>query len=277
MSGERNFRKLLEAQWEQGKFLCVGLDSDLEKIPESARAGGTRETMVAFNRSLVDATKDTVGAYKLNSAFYEARGDEGWKALRESIQYILDTAPEIPVILDAKRGDVDNTNIAYAQAVFDHLHADAVTVQPYQGGKALAPFLERKEKGIIVWCRTSNDGAGEFQDLKVDGQPLHEIVASHVAKEWNKNNNCALVVGATYPEELREIRKIVGGMPILIPGVGTQNGDLQKTVAAGKSSTGRGILINASRSIIFASSGKDFAEEARKKSQALHAAIKEAL
>jgi orotidine-5'-phosphate decarboxylase len=272
----RDFRTLLEAQWEQGKFLCVGLDPDFEKIPESARKDGTQETIVNFNHAIIDATKDMVCAFKPNSAFYEAHGDEGWKALRETIQYIRDQAPEIPIILDAKRADIGNTNDGYVQSAFDHLHADAITVQPYLGREALQPFLDRKDKGIIVLCCTSNEGAGEFQSLEVEGKRLYQIVAEHVAKEWNVNGNCALVVGATYPEELAQVRAIVGDMPILIPGIGAQNGDLQKTVAAGKTRDGRGMIISSSRAVIFASSGKDFAEAARAKARELHGAITKA-
>ena len=274
---ERNFRQLLEAQWEKGKFLCVGLDSDLDKIPPSAHIDGTRESIVYFNRAIVDATKDLVCSYKPNPAFYEAQGDEGWKALRETIQYIHEAAPDVAVILDAKRADIGNTNEAYAKSAFDHLHADAITVNPYPGREALLPFLERKDKGVIVWCRTSNGGAGEFQDLTVEGEPLYKTVARHVAEKWNENGNCALVVGATYPDELAEVRKIVGDMPILIPGIGAQSGDLEKTVKAGKDGRGRGIIIAASRAVIFASNGPNFAEAAREKATALHGAITKAL
>lgn len=281
---ERNFRDLLENKWEEGKFLCVGLDPDFDKIPESARKEGTRETIVSFNRAIIDATRDLVCAYKPNSAFYEAHGDEGWNALRETIQYIRDQAPDVAVILDAKRGDIGNTNNGYVESAYDHLHADAVTVQPYLGREAIQPFLDRVNKGVIVLCRTSNEGADEFQDLKVDGtsiglsarKPLYQVVAEHVARDWNVNGNCALVVGATYPEELAQVRAIVGDMPILIPGIGTQNGDLQKTVAAGKTSDGKGMIISASRAVIFASGGKDFAEAARAKAQELHDAITKA-
>ncbi|OHB18968.1 MAG: orotidine 5'-phosphate decarboxylase, partial [Parcubacteria group bacterium RIFCSPHIGHO2_01_FULL_56_18] len=241
---ERNFRQLLEAQWEQGKFLCVGLDSDFEKIPEAARqaGGGIGDTMLAFNRIIIDTTKDLVCAYKPNPAFYEAHGDEGWKALRATIQYINEAAPEIPVILDAKRGDIGNSNIGYTASAFDHLHADAITVHPYFGSDALASFFARKEKGVIVLCRSSNAGSGELQDLKVDGVPLYQIVARMAAGPWNAQGNCSVMVGATFPEELAEVRKIVGDMPILIPGIGVQNGDLEKTVQAGKDSRGRGMI-----------------------------------
>ncbi len=276
---ERNFRQLLEKKWDEGKFLCVGLDSDFEKIPEVARpaGGGVRETIVGFNRAIVDATKDIVCAYKPNSAFYEAYGDEGWSALRETIQYIHESAPDVPVILDAKRADIGNTNDGYIAAAFDYLGADAITVHPYMGKEALRPFLERREKGIFVLCRTSNEGAGEFQDLRVGENPLYQIVAQHVAEEWNGGQNCGLVVGATYPEELRAVRAIAPDLPILIPGIGAQKGDLEKSVSAGKDARGRGIVVAASRAIIFASGGADFAAAARTKAQDIHGAIGKAL
>ncbi len=274
---ERNFRQLLEAQWGEGKFLCVGLDSDFEKIPEAVRQAGVGETIVAFNRAIVDATKDLVCAFKPNPAFYEAHGDEGWRALRATIQHINEVAPAVPVILDAKRADIGNTNNGYAESAFDHLHADAITVHPYFGSDALTSFFERTEKGIIVLCRSSNPGSGEIQNLKVDGVPLYQIIARMAAGPWNAKGNCSVMVGATYPEELAEVRTIVGDMPILIPGVGTQGGDLEKTVAAGKDSRGRGMIISVSRAVIFASDGADFAERAREKVTALHGAIKAAL
>lgn len=273
----RHFGELLKAQWQQGRFLCVGLDTDVEKIPESIRQGDIRETMVAFNRAIIDATKDIVCAYKPNIAFYEARGDVGWRALRETIQYCHEQAPDVPVILDAKRGDMGNTNNGYVEAVFDHLKADAVTVQPLQGREALEPFLAQKEKGIIVLCRTSNPGSEEFQNLKVDGVPLYQIIAQHVAEEWNTNGNCSLVVGATYPEEMKEVRAIAPDLPFLVPGIGAQNGDLKKSVQYGKDAKGTGLIITTSRAVIFASSGKDFAEAARAKSQAFNREITEAL
>src|SRR3989344_5720374 len=222
----RNFRELLEARWDEGKFLCVGLDSELEKIPESLRKGTTREILLNFNRAIIDATKDIICAYKPNSAFYEAHGDKGFAALRETAQYILERAPDVPIILDAKRADIGNTNNGYVDSIFRHLQMDAVTVQPYLGSEALKPFLEQKNKGIFVLCRTSNPGAGELQDLMIDGVPLYEKVARLVAEKWNTNGNCGVVVGATYPEALREIRAIIGNMPILIPGVGAQGGDV---------------------------------------------------
>ena len=282
---DRNFRELLEGQWERGNFLCVGLDTDFEKIPEAARQKGIRETILFFNKAIIDATKEYACAFKPNIAFYEMHGDEGWQALRETIQYIREIEHAIPVILDAKRGDIGNTNEAYARAAFDHLRADAITVQPYFGSESLAPFLERKEKGIIVLCRSSNEGSGELQDLKVDGtsmgfsasEPLYKIIARLASSKWNANGNCSVMVGATYPHELHEVREIVGDMPILIPGIGAQNGDLPKTVSAGKDSRGRGMIISASRAITFASSGADFAQAAGKKAKELHDAILKAL
>jgi orotidine-5'-phosphate decarboxylase len=272
---DRNFRQLLEAQWSRGNFVCVGLDSEFGKIPEFARRSGNEcdvsvaNTIVAFNRAVVEATKDLVCAYKPNAAFYEAHGVEGIGALQRTIADIHAIAPDVPVILDAKRADIGNTNAGYVDAAFGFLQADAITVHPYLGAEALQPFLARAEKGVIVLCRTSNPGAGEFQDLSVNGEPLYRFVARRVASEWNKNGNCSLVVGATYPDELREVRGLVGDMPILIPGIGAQGGDVEKTVSAGKDSRGYGMIINSSRGIIFASKGADFAEAARRETEKL--------
>ena len=274
---ERNFRTLLENQWEHNKFLCVGLDSDIGKIPDVIRQPGVGETLVAFNKAIIDATKDVVCAYKPNSAYYEAHGDMGWAALEETVEYIRSEAPEVPVIIDAKRGDIGNTNNGYVEAFFERMEADAITVHPYMGSESLAPLLERKDKGVIVLCRTSNPGAGEFQDLEIGGEHLYKLVARHVASEWNTNGNCSIVVGATYPDELRNVREIVGDMPILIPGIGAQGGDLEKTVAAGKDERGKGMMIAVSRSVIFASGGADFAGAARAKAEELDAVIRKTL
>src|SRR3989344_4124379 len=210
----RNFRELLEAKWDEGKFLCVGLDSDLEKIPEAARKEDTRATIVAFNRAIIDATKDIVCAYKPNPAFYEAHGDEGLAALRETVMYIIDTAPGAAIILDAKRGDIGNTNEQYARAAFEQLQADAITVHPYLGREPLEPFYSRKEKGVIVLCHTSNPGAHEIQGLETGGESLYKVVARLAATTGNGHGNSCVMVGAMYPKELGEVRAIVGDMPI---------------------------------------------------------------
>ena len=299
----RNFRDLLEAQWERGNFVCVGLDSDFTKIPESARRFDEVDVDVAatilnFNREIVVATMDLVCAYKPNVAFYEAYGAAGLRALEMTADLISKEAPSVPIILDAKRADIGNTNAGYVKYAFDLLKADAVTVHPYLGQEALQPFLARADKGIFVLCRTSNKGADEFQDLpmlvpqeRVDELlnpmlkqqisdmrwPLYQHVAFNVAKRWNANSNCGLVVGATYPEELAEVRHLVGDMPILIPGVGAQGGDLEKSVAVGKDSRGRGFIVNSSRGIIFASSGDDYAEAAHRETMRLRDAINECL
>jgi orotidine-5'-phosphate decarboxylase len=276
MSG-RNFRQLLEAEWAQGKFLCVGLDPDFEKIPEAARKDGTRETIVNFNRAIIDATQDIVGAYKPNSAFYEAHGDEGWKALRETIQYINDSAPDVPVILDAKRGDIGNTNEGYVESAFDHLHADAITVHPYMGGESLKEFFAREEKGIFVMCKNSNSGSGEFQDIDVSGEPLYIRVARAFTEKWNTNGNCGLVVGATYPADIKHVREIAPDIPLLLPGIGAQGGDLEASVKNGKDARGQGFIMSTSRVVMYASSGEDFAEAARSKAQELYDAITKSL
>lgn len=288
----RNFRELLETKWAEGKFVCVGLDSDFEEIPDCIRRGSNAgASMIAFNEKIVEATKDLVLAYKPNTAFYEAQGRDGIDALKRTIAFIRDAAPEVPVILDAKRADIGNTNKGYAAFAFDELDADAITVHPYLGGEALKPFFDRKDKGIIVLCRTSNPGAGEFQDLPVprvpngprdreaasDMIPLHEHVAFRVTTQWNGNNNCGVVVGATFPEEMQRVRRIVGDMPILIPGIGTQGGNLEKTVRFGKDVRGKGMIINSSRGVLFASKGNDFAEAARVETRKLQLFITEHL
>lgn len=273
----RHFKQLLEGRWSCGNFLCVGLDTDLGKIPESVKRDTLAKTIIEFNTAIIDATHDLVCAFKPNSAFYEAHGDEGWAALQETVRYIHEVAPDVAIILDAKRADIGNTNDGYVEAVFDTLGMDAVTVHPYLGSDALEPFLARSSKGIIVLCKTSNPGAGEFQDLLVDGEPLYRVVARHVSEKWNAHGNCGLVVGATYPEDLKAVRKIAGDMPILIPGIGVQGGEIEATVKSGRDSRGQGMIISTSRSVLFASSGKDFAEAARKKAQELHDAIKNSL
>jgi len=275
----RNFMDLLNAKWAEGKFVCVGLDSDLEKIPKSVKGSDPAKTIWEFNRRIVESTKDIVCAYKPNSAFYEAHGSFGWEALVHTVCDIQEIAPSVPIILDAKRADIGNTNNGYVSSAFEALQVDAITVHPYLGKEALKPFLDRKDKGVFVLCRTSNPGAGEFQDIPVNsfGHKLFHWVAKHVVGSWNDNNNCGVVVGATYPQELADVREIVGDMPILIPGIGAQGGDLEATVKAGKDSRGRGMIINSSRGIIFASNGPDYAEAACRETQKLHNAIQACL
>jgi len=253
------FQEKLDRIVKKNKSLvCVGLDQNL----------------LSFNKTIIEATHDLVCSYKLNTAFYESIGYEGVNALKDTCDYLKEKYPEIPIIIDAKRGDIGNTNNGYVQFIFPYLGADAVTVHPYLGEEAIRPFLDLKDKGIIILCKTSNVGSGEFQNLQVQSlsrhdrtkivKPLYQIVAENVAKKWNKNKNCMLVVGATYPDELKEVRKIVGDMTFLVPGVGAQGGDVEKTVKAGLNSKGSGMIINSSRGIIFASSGPDFAEVARR-------------
>jgi orotidine-5'-phosphate decarboxylase len=273
----RHFGDLTHAQWEKGRFLCVGLDPDLGKIPEAALRNSRAETILAFNTAIIEATMDIAASFKPNAAFYEALGEEGAHALRETVRFINEHAPETPVILDSKRADIGNTNAGYVMSAFEDLGCDAVTVHPYLGSEALAPFFERTEKGVIVLCRTSNPGAGELQDLDVGGEPLYLALAKRVAQKWNSNGNCWLVVGATYPHEAEAIRTVAPDLPFLIPGVGAQGGDVTAAVHASKNSNGNGFLVSASRSIMYASSGTDFADAARREALALDSAIKNAV
>lgn len=267
MIEERNFFSMLRQLWLKNLFICVGLDSAFEKIPQCLKDSveatlgyvSVEEIMFQFNKNIIKATADLVCAFKLNIAFYEAQGNEGMAALIRTIAYIKEYAPEVPIILDAKRADIGNTNDGYVKSAFDIIGADAITVNPFFGKEAMEPFLKMKNKGIIILCRTSNSGSGEFQDLEVNGEPLYQVVARRVVESWNDNSNCAVVVGATQPEELEQVRMIVGDMPILIPGVGAQGADVKKTVNAG----GREVIIHSARKIIFASDGPDYAEEAR--------------
>ena len=271
--------ELLAARFAAGRHLVVGLDTDPGRIPESVAPGAAVvERVVEFNRAIVEATAEPACAYKPNAAFYEALGEDGFRALEETIAAIRAAAPGAAVILDAKRGDIGSTNAGYVAAAFDRLGADAVTVHPYLGGEALAPFLERADKLVFVLARTSNPGAGELQDLEDrDGVPLYRHVARAVAGGWNAAGNCGLVVGATYPEELRAIREDVPAtMPILIPGVGAQGGDVAAVVAANRAAGSEAFLIAASRSIVYASADEDFAAAAAAAARALDAEIRAA-
>ncbi|MGJ3237850.1 MAG: orotidine-5'-phosphate decarboxylase [Anaerolineae bacterium] len=242
-------------------LLCVGLDSHMERLPE--RFLTETHPQFAFNQWIIEQTHEWVSAYKPNIAFYEARGAAGWEELALTMTYLRTHHPEIVTICDAKRGDIGSTSEAYATAIFDELGFDAITLQPYLGRDALAPFLSRGDKGCIVLCRTSNPGAVEFQDLKVGERYLWQIVAQKVAEDWNGNDNCLLVVGATYPNEMKIVRKIIGEMSLLVPGIGVQGGNVQQTVTAGLNSTGKGLIINSSRGIIFAENPQKAAQELR--------------
>ena len=240
-------------------LLCVGLDSDFAKIPK--RFLKLKFPQFEFNKWIIKETNEYTAAYKPNSAFYEARGDKGIKELKITMEYLNKNHPDIFTILDAKRADIGNTNNGYVSAIFDWLNFDAITLHPYLGKEALQPFLDRKDKSCIILCRTSNIGAGELQDLKIKGKTIWQIVAEKVFKNWNKNKNCMLVVGATYPEEMKKIRSIVGDMTFLVPGIGAQGGDIKSVMKAGLNKEGLGLIMNSSRGIIFGSSQK---EEAKK-------------
>lgn len=274
-----SFIALLRGRWETtGSLVCVGLDPDLERIPAGVRGaapergaseGDIEAALLSFTQAIVDATGDLVCAFKPNSAFFEQHGVAGMRALQRLIAHIHQRYPDVPVILDAKRGDIGSTSAAYARAAFDVMQADAITLHPYLGREALDPFLQRADRGCIILCRTSNPGAGEFQDVALRGadggmRPLYQRVAQAVASTWNANGNCALVVGATYPEELGVVRELAGDLPILVPGVGAQGGDLEAVIRNGLDARGHGLIISLSRSVLYAASGADFAEAGRR-------------
>lgn len=253
--------KLEKTSKKNNSLLCIGLDSDYHKLPRFLL--DHRYPQFAFNKAIIDATHDLVCAYKPNSAFYEVRGEHGILQLKMTCEYIRDKYRSIPVILDAKRGDIGESNDRYDRYAFEYLGADAITLHPYLGYEALEPFLNHKDKMCYILCRTSNPGAGEFQDLKISGKPLYQIVADHIAKKWNKNKNCGLIVGATYPGELKIVRRIAKNLSFLIPGIGAQGGDLKKSVQYAKDAKGSGFIISSSRNIIFASNNLNFAQKAR--------------
>jgi orotidine-5'-phosphate decarboxylase len=301
---------MLNSQWDRGNFVCVGLDSAYEKIPGCVKDHSDPESAVYdFNRGIIDLTKDSVCAYKPNIAFYSHKNSNMRDALAETCKYIRSVAPKVPIILDAKRADIGNTNNGYVTEAFDEFDTNAVTVNPYLGEEALQPFLDQGDTGVIVLCRTSNAGAAEFQNrcmvfrsvgelsdsLGVEGDdslllfewtanehglllvPMYQFVALRVARHWNKNGNCALVVGATAPSELEKVRRIAGPIPILVPGIGAQCVDLESVLKAGLTSRGDGLIINLSRSVIFASNGPDFAVAAAVEVAKQNAIIREFL
>jgi orotidine-5'-phosphate decarboxylase len=256
----------LERSWDSSDSLvCVGLDPEIERFPE--QIADQASPIFQFNKAIIDATADLVCAYKPQFAHYAAY--EAEDQLERTIDYIHRSYPGIPVILDSKRGDVGNTAERYAIEAFERYHADAVTVSPYLGGDSLEPFLKYEDKGVIILCRTSNPGAGEVQDLEFGGRKLVHIIAELASRRWNSRANCLLVVGATYPRELAEVREIVGNMPFLVPGVGAQGGDVAQAVQSGQTAAGTGLIISSSRGILYASSGENFASAAREATQKL--------
>ena len=263
--------KLTNATKKNKSLLCIGLDPDPKLMPDKV---GVFE----FNKAIIEATADLVCAYKPNIAFYEAMGNEGLDALKRTIKYI---PKDIPTIGDAKRGDIGNTAKAYARAIFDYFNFDATTVNPYLGFDSVEPFIQYQDKGVFILCRTSNTGAVDFQSLRCETEehshrPLFELVALK-ASQWNIHGNIGLVVGATYPEELKQIRQSHPDMPLLIPGIGAQGGDLASTVRYGVNAKGEGAIINSSRGIIYASRGKDFAQAAHQAASLLRGQINDCL
>ncbi|MBJ6980269.1 orotidine-5'-phosphate decarboxylase [Luteimonas sp. MC1895] len=254
-----DFMKQLQQRWgTSGSLVCVGLDPEPARFP--ARFAGDGDAVFGFCRDIVDATAEFACAFKPQIAHFAALGAEG--ALERLIAHIHAGHPGIPVILDAKRGDIGSTAQRYAAEAFDRYRADAVTANPYLGGDSLKPYLDRADRGVVILCRTSNPGAGDLQDLLVDGRPLYQHVAAKAASEWNGNCNVALVVGATWPGQLRDVRAIVGDMPLLVPGVGAQGGDAEAVVRNARTADGTGLMVSSSRAILYASQGDDYAAAA---------------
>ncbi len=251
------YQKLRAIQRKNNSLLCIGLDTDINKIPEFLFEFG--DPIFEFNRRIIDATRDIVCAYKLNLAFYESVGEHGWYTVHQTLARIPES---IVTIGDAKRGDIGNSATLYAKLIVDDYEFGACTVNPYMGEDSVRPFLAKSHQGAFVLVLTSNPGAKDFQYLKVNGKPLYEKVIAK-AKKWNSKKNCGLVVGATRPRELRRVRELAPDMPLLIPGIGAQGGDLKQSVRYGCDRNGEMAIINASRSIIYSSNGKDFPQAAR--------------
>jgi orotidine-5'-phosphate decarboxylase len=257
------FTDKLAAAWKaNNSLLCVGLDPDLAKIPEDLQ--DRPEAIFHFCAAIVDATADMACAFKPQIAYFASLGAED--QLQTICAYIRDKYPHIPIVLDAKRGDIGATAEQYAREAYERYGVDAVTVNPYMGFDSIAPYLEWKDRGVIILCRTSNPGGSDLQFLTVDGKPLYQHVARLVAEKWNTNGQCGLVVGATFPAELAEVRAIVGDMPLLVPGIGAQGGDVEATMNAGKTANGTGMMINSSRAILYAKQrgDEDFVQAARR-------------
>ncbi|HRP65179.1 MAG TPA: orotidine-5'-phosphate decarboxylase [Thauera sp.] len=260
-----HFMTALEAAWQQrNSLLCVGLDPDPARFP--AHLQGRPDAIFAFCKAIVDATAELVCCFKPQIAYFAAhRAEDQLEAL---IAHIHAAHPDTPVILDAKRGDIGSTAEQYAIEAFERFRADAITVNPYMGRDSVDPYLAWPDKGVILLCRTSNPGGSDLQFLDVDTpkgrMKLYEHVARTVAEDWNASGNCGLVVGATFPAEIARVRELTGDMPLLVPGIGAQGGDIAATLAAGRTAQGAGLMINSSRAILYASRGEDFAEAARR-------------
>jgi orotidine-5'-phosphate decarboxylase len=261
------FIEKLRARWQQADSLvCVGLDPDPAKFPDAFVVDD--DALFSFCRDIADATAEFACAFKPQIAYFAAHND-GEAALQRLVAHINAEHPGMPVILDAKRGDIGSTAERYAVEAFERFGADAVTLNPYMGRDSAAPFLRYEGRGCVFLCHTSNPGARDFQELLVDGEPLYQRIARTIANEWNADGNCALVVGATFPEELKVIRGIVGEMPLLIPGIGAQGGDVEAVVRNGATADGTGLVINSSRGILYASGGADYAEAAAEAAKSL--------
>ncbi len=254
-------QKILKTQQEKNSLLCIGLDSDVNRIPEFLKK--SKNPQLEFNSLIIQATKDLVCAYKLNLAFYEETGNDGMQALEKTLELIPE---EVIKIADGKRGDIGNTAQKQADTLFKHFNFDAATVNPYMGFDAIEPFINYSEKGIFILCITSNPGSEDFQHLSFSGKPLFEHVALK-AKKWNTKNNIGLVAGATHIGELKKLRTLLPEMPFLIPGIGVQKGDLEKTIKYGCSTDGYNAIINVGRSIIFPAETKNFQENIRKSAE----------
>ena len=253
----------LNAAWHvNNSLLCVGLDPDLNRLPPHLRT--QPDAILQFCIAIIDATAASACAFKPQIAYFAAlRAEDQLDAI---CCYLRQHYPHLPIILDAKRGDIGSTAEQYAREAFERYNADAVTLNPYMGGDSIAPYLEWQDRGAIVLCRTSNPGGSDLQFLQTDGVPMYQHVARLVADKWNRNGQCGLVVGATFPHELAQVRQIVGEMPLLVPGIGAQGGDIQATVTAGKTQSGTGMLINSSRAILYATphAEEDFTGAARR-------------
>ncbi len=266
---ERDWNTLMQDSFNAQKFLCVGIDPILEKIPPKLQRDNAYDTLTHFGCQTIDAVQESVGFLKPNWAFFLAHGQEGFAALKHVINHAHRNYPSLPVIVDCKVGDIGTTNDAYAKCLFEELKADAITAHSYLGKEAMMSFLNRADKGTIFLCHTSNKGAGEFQELELasDGKPLYLKVAENINKGWDFNGNCGLVAGATYAKDIEPIRTQFPSGPILIPGIGTQGGDLDASVKAGRNAGG-GIIINSSSGIIFAENPGQAAQDLNKQIKA---------